>query len=530
MKKNLFLFFLCMNALCFAQKPIFAKAKVNAVNIYRNSAELQNSVSFSVPAGLSEVVITNISDEIDDKSLQININNKSISILSSQYTDSYTSEYDMDKTNPRIKKVTDSIAILENLISKFNIELEANNKTLELLDKNQTVLVGSNTSNVSQLMQLTEFYKNKRVEISNTIAAINKNNTGLQKKLTRLKSSLKVNSEMEEASSDGVLILRLMSSAAVNVKADMNYLANNASWQPFYEIRGSKLSEPLDVIFKAKIRQDTGLDWKGVKLSLINGRSSRKNTAPVLNPWFLNSYKNDERIVGRVYGIKSDTVKEQNIEEVVVTGSFTSVENQFNISFDVDIPYDILSNNEDHLVNLKQIKIPATYKYTAVPKYNKDAFLIAKVKDFNKFNLIAAPATIVFENMYIGETNIKPDQTTEELNITLGDDKKISIMKETIDDKSSIKLFSSYQEKTYTYDIIVRNNKKDPIELELKDQFPLSKDESVKIELLQSDQAEIDKEKGYLTWNLKISPSETKKFRVSYKVRFPKDYSINNLN
>ncbi|MBT2620918.1 DUF4139 domain-containing protein [Chryseobacterium sp. ISL-6] len=532
MKKNLFLFFLCINALCLAQKPIFVKAKVNAVNVYRSSAELQNSISFSIPAGSSEVVITNISDEIEERSLQININNKNVSILSSQYTDNYTSEYDMDKTNPRIKKVTDSITIVENLISKSNIELEANTKTLELLDKNQTVLVGSNASNVTQLIQLTEFYKNKRIEISNILAAVNKNNAVLQKKLARLKSSLKVNSEMEEASSDGVLIVRLTSSTPVNVKAEVSYLTRNASWQPFYEIRGNKLSEPLDVIFKAKIRQDTGLDWKGVKLSLINGRSSHKNIAPVLNPWFLNSYKNEEKVVARAYGIKSDTIaKEQNIEEVVVTAmGFTSVENQFNISFDVDVPYDILGNNEDHLINLKQIKIPATYKYSAIPKYNRDAFLVAKIKDFNKFNLISAPATIVFENMYIGETNIKPDQTNDELSITLGDDKKISIQKEIVDDKSSIKLFSSYQEKTYTYDIVIRNNKKDPIDMELKDQFPLSKDESVKIELLQSDQAEVDKEKGYLTWNVKISPSETKKFRVSYKVRYPKDYSINNLN
>ncbi len=30
-----------------------------------------------------------------------------------------------------------------------------------------------------------------------------------------------------------------------------------------------KLTEPLDVTFKAKVRQDTGLDWKGVKLSLL---------------------------------------------------------------------------------------------------------------------------------------------------------------------------------------------------------------------------------------------------------------------
>ena len=165
-----------------------------------------------------------------------------------------------------------------------------------------------------------------------------------------------------------------------------------------------------------------------------------------------------------------------------------------------------------------------------VPKQSKDAFLIAKVKDFNQYNLIPGTANIIFENMYVGETNINPNQITDELDITLGNDKKISVVKQTVDDKSSSKTFSSYQEKVFTYDIIVRNNKKDAIDVEIKDQIPLSKDNDVKVELLQSDNAEFDKEKAYLTWNVKISPSETKKIRVSYKVRYPKDYSISNLN
>lgn len=532
MKKSLLLFLLFLGVLHYSQKPIFVKAKVNAVNVYRSSAELQNSANFSIPSGASEVVITNISEEIFEKSLQVSVNNKNVSILSVQFTDNYTSDYDMDNTNPRIKKVSDSITLLEDLVYKASMELEANNKTLELLDKNQTVLVGSNTSSVAQLMQLTDYYKTKRLEISTAISQINKKNTDLQKKINRLRSSLKINSEMEEASSDGVLILKVMSSAAANVKADISYLAENASWEPFYEVRGNKLSEPLDVLFKAKVRQDTGLDWKGVKLSLINGRSSRNSTAPVLNPWFLQSYKQQNESVVNSGRYISDTIsREKNIEEVVVVGaSFRSIENQFNISFDVDVPYDILSNDQENFINLKQEKIPAVYKYFVAPKYNKDAFLIAKIKDFNKYNLISASANIVFENMYIGETTIKPNQTTDELSITLGDDKKISVRKEVIDDKSSVKMFSSYQEKTITYDIVVRNNKKEAIEIEIKDQFPLSKDESVKIELLQTDNAEQDNEKGYLTWDVKISPSETKKFRVSYKVRYPKDFSISNLN
>ena len=529
MRRSLLLFFLFSSTLYFSQKPIFTKAKVNAVNVYRTSAELQNVVTISLPSGNSEVVITNISDEIVEKSIQINTNSKNISILSAQYRDDYNSHY-FENNNPNGKRIKDSIAILENLSTKINIERQTNEKTLELLDKNQALLVGSNTSSVTQLMQLTEYYKTKRNEISIAQLDINKKYTEAVSKLEKLKKRLKANTESEETFSDGVLVLKIASSVAGNAKMDLGYLVENVSWEPFYEVKGNKLTEPLDVIFKAKLRQDTGLDWKGVKLTLINARSSRNNNAPVMNPWFLNSYKNEERPT-QAYSSGKDTARTREIEEVVVTGygGFKINDNQLNISFDVDVPYDVLSNNEDHFINLKQIKIPAVYKYYTVPKYNTTAYLVADIKDFNTYDLISGSANVIFENMYVGETRINPDQTDDKMSITLGDDKRISVRKEVVNDKANEKFFSSYQEKTFTYDLIVRNNKKEVITIDIKDQIPLSKDESIKIELLQNDNADFDKEKGFLSWNVKISPSETKKFRVSYKVRYPKDFSLSNL-
>lgn len=532
MKRILFFILLSIAFTGYAQKPIFVKSKISGVSVYRTSAELQSSVMFNIPAGNSEVVITNVSDEIEEKSIQINSNNPNVAILSVQFTDDYKSNHLLDKTNPKVKSISDSLTILENLIAKANIELETQAKTLELLDKNQTLLVGSNASSVAQLIQLTDYYKTKRSEISLSRTELQKTISKLTLKQNRLRNNLNENANKEENISDGVLVLKILSNAAANVKLDISYLAQNVLWQPFYEIKGNKISEPLNVLFKAKVRQNTGVDWKDVKLSLINGYATKNNNVPVLNPWFLDSYKKEKaNNYQKNEYYKADSATTMDIEQVVVVGAgFRINENQLNTSFDVDVPYNILSNDEDHFINLKQTKIPATYKYVIIPKLSRDAFLIAKIKDFNQYNLIPGTANIIFENMYVGETNINPNQITDELDITLGNDKKISVVKQIVDDKSSAKTFSSYQEKTFTYDIIVRNNKKDAIDVELKDQIPLSQDNDVKVEMLQSNNAELDKEKGYLTWNLKIMPSETKKIRVSYKVRYPKDYSISNLN
>ena len=537
-----FLFLLSAN-LFFAQKPIYTKAKVTAVKVYRNSAELQNTVSFSIPSGISEIVIGNISEEINEKTIQIGVNSKNISILSSQFTSDYSTDFKMDTTNPQIKKVNDSIKIVENLISKNRIELDANKKAVELLDKNQTVLVGSNSSNVAQLTQLTEFYTNKRIELENKLVSLKTKGDDLSKKLSRLKSSLKTKEQKEaEEFADGVIVLKLMSPTAGNIKLNINYLTDNVSWKPYYEIKAEKISAPLDVTFKAIVKQNTGLDWKGVKLTLINGNSSRNNYAPTVSPWFIYARSPKEREIQReeaslikTRSVASNAVKDIALEEgeevvrYTTAAAFTISANELNTSYDIDIPYDILSNNEDHLISLYQQKIPADYQYFTAPNYNREAYLLAKIKDFSKYNLVSAPASVIFENMYIGETRISPDQTNNEMNITLGNDPKISIRREEVQDKSGEKFLSSYREKVITYDLVIKNNKKEQISIEVKDRFPLSNNEAVKIELLDKSGAAKDDEKGFLTWNIKLSPSETKKLRVSYKVRYPKDYTVSGL-
>jgi uncharacterized protein affecting Mg2+/Co2+ transport len=109
----------------------------------------------------------------------------------------------------------------------------------------------------------------------------------------------------------------------------------------------------------------------------------------------------------------------------------------------------------------------------------------------------------------------------------MGRDKKVSIKREKVDDKSGTKFLSSKKEQTFTYDITVRNNKKEAIQLLLKDQYPLSTDKEIEVELLQSDNAKINTVTGILTWQLQLKANETRKIRISYKVKYPKDQTLN---
>jgi uncharacterized protein (TIGR02231 family) len=537
MKKILSVAFILATSFTWAQKPIFTHAKIKEATVYFNSAEVIQTANVNLVNGTSEIVIKNVANYLNENSVQIGTPS-SLTVLSVQFTNDYISEYDIDENSPAIKKVRDSINLVQKELTRLANTKISEQKTIELLDKNQQVFGQNSGLSVIELTKMVDYYKSKRTEISNSINNIEEKEKKLHEILKRLNTKLEIDSNKEEKMSTGKLVLQVMNTSAGAVPLEISYLTPNASWSPFYDLRAENVKEPINMMYKAQVIQNTGIDWKKVKLTLSSGNPNQNNQAPILNAWFLQygypNYGYQQNVVknqlqGRVAGVQKEKATADMVQESSISNYTNVVENQLNVSFDIDISYDILSNGKAHSVALKEIKLPASYKYYAAPKIEKEAFLLAEIKDYGKYNLLAGEANIIFEGMYVGKTYINPSQTSDTLNLSMGRDKKVSIKREKVVDKSGTKFLSSKKEQTFTYDITLRNNKKEAIYMLLKDQYPLSSDKEIEIELVEKDGAKVNTETGILTWDINLKPNETKKIRISYLVKYPKDKVIGNL-
>jgi TonB-dependent SusC/RagA subfamily outer membrane receptor len=217
---------------------------------------------------------------------------------------------------------------------------------------------------------------------------------------------------------------------------------------------------------------------------------------------------------------------------IVVTlkeiGDYIQVkDNMLNVVFDIELPYDVPSNGKEQNVNLKDYKIPAQYKYYSAPRLEKEAYLVGEIVDWEALNLLPGLANIIFEGTYIGKTSIDAGSVQDTLNLTLGRDKRVVVNRERLADFSSVKFLGTNKKQTLTFEITVRNNKKEAVQMELKDQYPVSTNKDIEVELLQHDGALVNAETGILTWKTQLAPGEVKKYRVSYSVKYPKDKMIN---
>jgi polyhydroxyalkanoate synthesis regulator phasin len=222
MKKTLFFALYCFATLALAQKPIFVNSKIKSVTIYSNSAEINHAVSANLPAGVSEIVVKNVADYVNENTIQIGAP-AHVTVLSAQFTTNYISEYEVDETNPAIKKVRDSITILEKELSKLDNQKTALNKSIELLDKNQNVAGSNSGLNVAELMKLVDYYNLKHRELRNAIQGIEENEAKTSLQIEKLTTKLELNTQKEDSASKGKLVLQVMTDLASTVNFDINY-------------------------------------------------------------------------------------------------------------------------------------------------------------------------------------------------------------------------------------------------------------------------------------------------------------------
>src|SRR5690606_41010390 len=127
-----------------------------------------------------------------------------------------------------------------------------------------------------------------------------------------------LNSTSGGKTSQGKLILHITSNQAGNIPLEVSYLTHSATWQPSYEMRIDKINEPIQMLYKAQVQQNTGIDWKNVKLSLTSGAANQNTFAPELQPWFLDYYYpsayQDEKVMEEVSIASKDKVRKKEIE------------------------------------------------------------------------------------------------------------------------------------------------------------------------------------------------------------------------
>lgn len=599
----LFLLGICWNTVKAGDERNIVAGELKTATVYRSGAELSHTATASLRQGNNELIIDNIANQLDVNSIRIKAP-ASVTILSVEFSNNYL--VTPEKT-PRIHLLEDSLEKVNKEIDRLNMALSNISDLAEVLKANRDIKGSQTGLSVSELMKLVEYYKSKSLELQNETLVLNDKVLKTKAKADKIQNQLKEEQKKNTASS-GRLVLQL--SAAIEGKYDfgVSYITSNAFWIPFYDVKVDNIKSPLQIVYKAKVTQTTGVDWKQVKLSLSTSMPSQWGNAPVFKAWFLSYINPVAMLNGRLSGLVSNTipslqkeVMKNELDEVSVIGygavkvrgarsnsennqplyvvngnimsdkdvakinpssiknmevlkdaSATAIygargingvvvitlkeeledyisisDNALNVVYDIDMPYDVPSNGKAQTAILHTFQVAVNYKHYAVPKLDKDVYLLAEVPDWNKLNLLPGEANVILEGTYVGRSFIDPNSVSDTFNLTLGHDTRLVVKREKLVDFSSVKFLGSAKLQKFTYELTVKNNKKEPVNLILKDQYPLSTNKEIEVELTDTGNAEVNDETGVLNWKMALAPGEIKKVRFTYSVKYPKDKTVN---
>lgn len=318
-------------------------SKITNATVFLSGAQVQRQTELvDIPQGVTSFVFAGLSSAIETQSIQAK-GEGNFTILSVTGQQNFL----LEKKNSDQKNIyLNSITTLNDKLITLRNESDVYKAEEDMLIKNQVVMGPNVNYDLVKFKQALDFQKQRLTEAKNKQIDIRNQMTKLQIELNKLNKQVnEIDGESLKNSND--VVVKVSAKSATKGKFGLTYMVKNAGWYPTYDIRAKDVSSPIELVYKANVSQNSGEDWKNVKLTLSSGNPTNSNIKPELGSYSLGfisagyhgngSITNSIKLAkGRVVGANDN----QALPGVAVRVSNTSVATvtDANGNFSLQIP------------------------------------------------------------------------------------------------------------------------------------------------------------------------------------------------
>lgn len=531
------------------------KASLSEVTVYSQGAQLHHKANYTAKVGVTEVSIEGISPYIDPKSIQVKATGNVV-ILDSKYVLYYPQPAAVTEDGIPLK-IKRSISLLEDSLRSWTFDIQEIDDEIGVLNATKYIIsnngsmkgTGKVNDSIQLLKSAVDYYALKMNEINKKLLVLQRKKAQkvylkkeMEDRLEELRNYQNGNRlNVESNKAIPRVVITLSSNEIVSGKLSFSYVISQAGWTPLYDLRSDSSTGKINLTYKAQVHQNSGLDWNDVRLNISTNNPYANKTKPELNPWYIDYQAAYGRKLQEVTvsGTNSGLINTQAMNmgyaftqkdsgDALSAANFTTVVQMLIAAeFKIDLPYSIPSNNDQHMVLIKQTDLTTTFKYYAVPKLDPGVYLVAQMTKLDELQLIPAKANIFFDGSYIGETYIDPTRMEDTLNLSLGKDPNIVVKRTLLKKECKDKVIQDKRERTFAYSIEVRNSKSSPIDIVIQDQIPITQNTDITIESANLAKGRLNERTGVIEWSFNLKPKENKVIDFDYKIRHSKDKEIN---
>jgi hypothetical protein len=290
------------------------------------------------------------------------------------------------------------------------------------------------------------------------------------------------------------------------------------------QIQGTSIATITDSNGKFSIKAP-----KGSSALFVSLVGYKNKLAPLYSQIINVRLEYDDQKLDEIVVVGYGVQKKTQVVGACISVPVNVVDNQTTVEFDIDMPYSIPSDGRSHSVLIRELSFPATYQYYCVPKMNKDAFLIAKITNWETSDLSEGSANIYFEGTYLGKSQLNLGGIKDTLLLSLGRDKNIKVERTPLKDNNIKQLIGNKKTDEKGYQISIKNLKKQAVNLLIEDQLPLSTFEEIVINPIELSKGEYDENTGSIKWQMHIESQKEKTITFKYSIKYPKGFQISEV-
>lgn len=667
MKKTLSLLCsaLIIGSLSWAQTEKRENAPIQQVTVFKNGAQIQHTKSVNVSSGKQFVIFEKLTEFVDPNSLQLKCS-ENATILSVRVRKNYD-ENSVKEAD--LKTMTASKKTLEDKKKQLEDEYHVLLVDEKLMNENSRLWSQQSGVKVAELKEAVAYYHTKLTEIGQRKTALEAEIETMTKKINVIEQEINTRSSLPVTIYSEVVV-ELSADRGAEANFVFSYVTPNAFWTPYYDMRSDGINSNIALEAKGLVSQNTGIDWKNVKLVLSTNDPYESTEEPIIQPWYLDYYSSlpqrqvtykpvgtfnytGETIHGEVldistgeplafakiaiggdernfvttdatgkfsfqvprnvttfnvsylgynnqyisinapyfkvalipqdiamedlkslelyygdglayseygnyaadadagYDYEYEYLSGSTLEEVQITSGknrrdkakreekapsynysvsanaqtlSTSIAVQvvkdLRMEFVIETPFSIPSDNADHRVPIAVYQMPANYEYHSVPKFDEGVFLVAQISGWEKLNLLSGESNIYFDGTYIGKSYVDVNSTKDTISFSFGKDNKMKVERKRSQEMSKTKLVGSRYKYEVTWDFTIRNNGGGNIPIIIKDHYPISVNNDIKVKEGTHEGAAYDENTHILTWKFVTKTGETKNFKFDYTVDY----------
>lgn len=506
-------------------------SRLQKITLFPNWASIARETTLSLKKGENIVRLSHLTPNLFDASVQINLEGQpDIRIEEVKVEETFLKkteqpgvmklQTELDNLNLQIREAMNQVAAIQSSSDYL--------KRVDPFPQTQKITPADMEAHTRYLEKslATNFERIASIEIK--LKKMNEEKVALENELNNLAP--------DKSRSKNILI-RLWSPGEKNgTRLGFTYLTPDAGWSPQYEARADFNSAKISFTYFASVHQSTGEDWLGTDLEISTSQPFIYGNPPELTPWFLDIYtprpvraKSAMTLSGKPE--QAMMMEAEEPQEIYIRGTAIREETT-SFSFVIPRKVDIASDGEPHRIEIAASESKAEFSFFTIPKLAQNVFLKTTLKNPFSFPIQPGMMSVFLNQQLVGNTSVNntiiPDDS---LDLSLGVDQGIKI------ERKLQKKFTDYagvlsKETTVNYEYLIEitNGKSKKVTLDLNDQFPISRNEKIKIEPASPKRgdATVDEE-GKISWNITLSPGEKKSIPVKFSVTYPKEMTVSGL-